>query len=429
VSEAWSAGAIAAGLAAAGVLFLLDLALSVMLLSATSLSRVALRRINQDSGGRLQFLEEIKTIASIHRSAIHTVRQTSLLGGIALVAWTVDGAGLRYAGAAAVLVGAFVGVFLMETFVARLIALRDPRAAVRTTAVLVRPIYAVTYPILAPVHAAFRRWAGEADDDERDEEDAEQEVEAFIEVGEREGILEAAEGEMVRGIVDLGETRVREIMTPRTDLVALPSESPVSEARKVALREGHSRFPVYQGTIDNIVGVLHVRDLLRAWDEGWEDAPVSGFARPAVFVPETRTVAELLAEMRAGSHLALVVDEYGGLAGLVTIEDLLEEIVGDIRDEHDAEEADVQPQADGSAVVSGLAHVEELEELFHVEFGEREFDTVGGLVTATLGRVPEVGESLEVHGLRIEVLEADPRRVFRVRIRVAGAEARAGETP
>jgi CBS domain containing-hemolysin-like protein len=426
MSEPWSAGAVAAGLAGAGVLFLLDLALSVMLLSLTSLSRVALRRLSQESGGRLKFLEDIKTIASIHRSAVHTVRQTSLLGGIALVAWTVDGAGVPYAGAAAALVGAFVGIFLMETFVARLIALRDPRAAVRATAVLVRPVYAVTYPVLAPIHAAFRRWAGEVEDEERGDDEADEEVEAFIEVGEREGILEPAEGEMVRGIVDLDETRVREIMTPRTDLVALAADAPVSEARRVALREGHSRFPVYQGTIDNIVGVLHVRDLLRAWEEGWDDAPVSGFARPAVFVPETRTVAELLAEMRAGSHLALVVDEYGGLAGLVTIEDLLEEIVGDIRDEHDDVEADVQPQPDGSALVSGLAHVEELESAFHVEFGEREFDTVGGLVTATLGRVPEAGESLEAHGLRIEVLEADPRRVFRVRVRAAGAPAPPG---
>ena len=424
MSGGWSPGGVAAGLAGAGILFLVDLALSVLLLSVTSLSRVALRRINQESGGRLQFLEEIKTIASIHRSAIHTVRQASLLGGIVLVAWTVDGAGLPYSGAAAVVVGAFVGVFLLETFVARLIALRDPRAAVRATAVLARPVYAVTYPVLAPVHAAFRRWGGEVHDDEREGEEADEEVEAFIEVGEREGILEAEEGEMVRGIVDLDETRVREIMTPRTDLVAIAADAKVSDARRVALREGHSRFPVYQGTIDNIVGMLHVRDLLRSWEEGWEDAPVSGFVRPAVFVPETRTLSELLAEMRAGSHLALVVDEYGGLAGLVTIEDVLEEIVGDIRDEHDAEEAQVVPQADGSAIVSGLAHVEELESMFHVQFGDREFDTVGGLVTAALGRVPDAGETLEAHGLRIEVLEADLRRVFRVRVRPAGVAAR-----
>lgn len=420
MSGTWGPGQVLAGLAGAGVLFLLELALSVMLLSVTSLSRVALRRLNQDSGGRLPFLEDIKTIDSIHRSAVHLARQGCLLGGIVLVAWTSSGAGLRYPGAAGVFAGAVLGIFLLETVAARLLALGDPRAAVRLTAPLVPPLHAVFYPLLAPFHAAFRRKAAEPDEDERDD-DVDEEVEAFIEVGEREGILEAEEGEMVRGIVDLDETLVREIMTPRTDLVAIAADAPVSRARKVALEEGHSRFPVYQGTIDNVVGILHVRDLLRAWDEGWSDAPVSGLVRPAAFVPETRSVGELLTEMRAGSHLALVVDEYGGVAGLVTIEDLLEEIVGDIRDELDGGEADVVPQPDGSAVVSGLAHVEELETLFHVEFGEREFDTVGGLVTATLGRVPEAGESLQAHGLRIEILDADPRRVFRVRVRSQSA--------
>lgn len=410
----------ALGFGGAALLFLLDLALSVTLLSITALSRVALRRLDVESGGRLGFLEEIKTLASMHRSALHAVRQTSLLGGIALVAWTVDGLGLPYAGAASVLFGVFVGVFLLETLVARLIALRDPRSALRATAFLVRPVHAVAYPLLAPLHAAFRRWSRHDRADDREDEDADEEVEAFIEVGEREGILEAEEGEMVRAVVDLSETLAREIMTPRTDLVALPATASVRDARRIVLAEGHSRFPVYTESVDNVVGILHVRDLLRAWDEGLDAAPVSGFVRPALFVPETRSVAELLAEMRERTHVALVVDEYGGLAGLVTLEDVMEEIVGDIRDEHDRDEAEVQPQADGSALVSGLAHVEELERAFGVEIGDRDFDTVGGFVTSSLGRVPEKGETLDARGLAIEVLEADPRRVYRVRVRKAG---------
>jgi CBS domain containing-hemolysin-like protein len=162
---------------------------------------------------------------------------------------------------------------------------------------------------------------------------------------------------------------------------------------------------------------------MRAWAEGWEDATVSTFMRPALFVPETRTVSELLAEMRQRTHVALVVDEYGGLAGLVTLEDLLEEIVGDIRDEHESEEAEIQSQSDGSILASGLAHIEEIENLFDLQVGERDYDTVGGLVTSFLGRVPETGEMLVVHGLKIEVIEADPRRVYRVRIRRSGADA------
>jgi CBS domain containing-hemolysin-like protein len=187
-------------------------------------------------------------------------------------------------------------------------------------------------------------------------------------------------------------------------------------------------MPVYRDSIDDIVGILHVRDLVRAWEQGREAATIAGYVRPAFFVPETLTVAELLREMRVRTHVAIVVDEYGGVAGLVTLEDLLEEIVGDIRDEHETEEALVQQDSDGSWLVHGLAHVDELERIFGLTLEERDFDTVGGLVVSTLGRVPEQGESLEVGGLAIEVVHADPRRVYRVRIRPAGGPDRAQAT-
>jgi len=153
-----------------------------------------------------------------------------------------------------------------------------------------------------------------------------------------------------------------------------------------------------------VIGILHVRDVLRAEEEGLESAPVRGFVKPAFYVPETQTTSALLARMRTRNPLALVVDEYGGLAGLVTLEDLLEEIVGDIRDEHEPDDSQVQQAPDGSWVLNGLAHVEELERLFDVEVKERDFDTVGGLVVAMAGRVPSAGEAFETHGLRIEVL-------------------------
>jgi CBS domain containing-hemolysin-like protein len=277
--------------------------------------------------------------------------------------------------------------------------------------------------MLGPVHAAFRRWAGTIADDEDRDEDADEDVEAFIEVGEREGILEKSEGRMVRGIVDLDQTLVREIMTPRVDVVALHATAGVAEARRVALAAAHSRFPVYGETIDNVVGILHVRDLLRAWEEGWGDAGIAGLVRPAVFVPETRTVAEVLAEMRTRAHVALVVDEYGGFAGMVTLEDLVEEIVGPIHDEHDADGATLQEESAGAWLVSGAAHAEELERVFGVDLGERDYDTVGGFVTAALGRVPVKGESFDHGGLRVEIVEADPRRVRRVRIHRGAAGA------
>jgi putative hemolysin len=410
--------ATALGIALGGtvVLFLLDLALSVMTLSASALSRVALRRMNADSGNRLPFLEEFKTVPSSHRAAIHTLRQLSLIGAVGLLGWIFAAGGWPWGWWGGIATGAVFGTLLVETVLARVIALQNPRVALRLTAILVRPVHALTYPVLAPVHAAFRRWAGTIAEEEESDEDADEDVEAFIEVGEREGILEKSEGRMVRGIVDLDSTLVREIMTPRVDVVALPAKASVAEARRVALAAAHSRFPVYGDTIDNVVGILHVRDLLRAWEEGWGETGIGGLVRPAVFVPETRTVAEVLAEMRTRAHVALVVDEYGGFAGMVTLEDLVEEIVGEIHDEHDREDASLQAEAGGSWLLSGGAHAEELERVFGVDLGERDYDTVGGFVTAALGRVPAKGESFEHAGLNVEIVDADPRRVRRVRV-------------
>lgn len=411
-------------LAAAAGLMLLDLALSVMTLSASALSRVALRRMNSESGGRLPFLDEFKTVPSSHRAAIHTVRQLALIGGTALCGVASAAAGLPGGAWLGIVVGALVEIFLIEAVLARALALREPRGALRATARLVRPVHAASYPLLAPIHAAFRRWARTiAEEEDRDDEAGQEEdVEAFIEVGEREGILQKDEGQMVRGIVDLDETLVREVMRPRVDVVVVPQSASVAEARRVALAAGHSRFPVYGETIDNVVGILHVRDLLRAWHEGWGETTIAGLVRPALFVPETRTVAEVLSEMRTRAHVALVVDEYGGFAGLVTLEDLLEEIVGEIRDEHEREDAAVEEQPDGSWLIPGLAHADELTRLFGIDLDDRDYDTVGGFVTAALGRVPARGETFEAHGLDVEIVDADPRRVFRVRVRRAAGK-------
>jgi len=413
---------VAAWLIGAGLLFLLDLAMSTALLSVSTLSRVALRHVNSESGDAFPFLEEIKSPYSTHRAAVHLARQMGLLGGTLLVGLAGRRAGWQHPWLLGILVGALVGVLMIETLVARLLVMRDPRAVLRASSVLVGPIHFLAYPLLAPILFGLRRHS-ESDsvgEEDREMEADDEEVDAFIEVGERDGILEAEEGRMVRGIVELGETRVREIMTPRPDIIALSEDTTIGGARPVFTREGHSRLPVYRGTIDNVVGVLHVRDLVRAWDHGGDDAPISGHLRPPFFVPETQSVSELLGEMRIRTHIALVVDEHGSLVGLVTLEDLLEEIVGDIRDEHDSEEARFVEEADGSCLVSGLAHVEEVENRFHLDISGRDFDTVGGLVMSSLGRVPQVGEVFESFGLRIEVLRADRRRIYRVRMRRIG---------
>ena len=407
----------AAGFAAAAGLFLFELVVSVTLHSITFLSRVAVRRLSQESGGRLGILEDLKAPQSTVRMATQLARQMSLLGASVLTALAGRGAGLPHPWLFGVLSGSAIGVLLVETLASRFLAQRDPRAALRVTAPLVRLVHAVAYPVVAPVALLLRRVPPAVLDEGDREEDQDEELDALIEVGEREGLLERGEGEMMRSIADLGDTLVREIMTPRTDINAFPAATTVAGARKALVGATHSRFPVFRDSIDNVVGILHVRDLVRAWEEGRDGDSIASYLRPAFFVPETQTVAEVLREMRQRTHVALVVDEYGGIAGLVTIEDLLEEIVGEIRDEHDKEEDLVRKEPDGSWVVSGLAHVEQLEDLFGLDVGERDFDTVGGFVVSELGRVPVDGERLAIRGLEVSIVRADRKRVYTVRVR------------
>jgi CBS domain containing-hemolysin-like protein len=399
------------------LLFVLDLLLTVALISLSSLSSVALHRMSTDANGSLAFLSEMDSPASSYRVAAHVARQLSLLGGGVLAGAAAARSGWGWPWAVGAGAAALLGVLLVEVLVARSIALRRPRSALRRVAPALRLFRMLLLPIVGPLqHVLSARVEQENGPDETAEQDPEEEVEAYFEVGEREGILEAEEGKMMRSIVDLGDTLVREIMTPRPDIQALPMATTVAEARRSMLETARSRMPVYREDIDNIVGILHLRDLVRAWDEGRENASITPYLRTAFFVPETQTVDHLLSRLRTRTNMALVVDEYGGIAGLVTLEDTLEEIVGDIRDEHDAEEDLIQKADDGSWLMSGLVHVEKLEEMFGVEFPDRDFDTVGGLVVSRLGKVPEEGESLEIEGLRIVVEKADPRRVYQVRI-------------
>jgi CBS domain containing-hemolysin-like protein len=409
-------------LVGAGLLYLLDLLLSVALAAVSALSRVALHRLATESDTRFGFLDRFREPNSSHRTATGVGRQLSLLGATMFLVTAAYGAGWRFPAAVGISLSALVGVLLVETVLARSIAAWNPRMALRVTAPFVRGARFLLYPVVEPLGALLLR-IGERQQlsEEEREEEQEEEVEALIEVGEREGLLEAEEGEMMRGIVDLDEKLVREIMTPRTDIVALPADTPIAKARRVVIEEGHSRLPVFHGSIDNVVGVLHSRDLFQAWEEGGEDQTIGRYLRPTAFVPETLSAAELLSEMRQKTQIAVVVDEYGGTAGIVTLEDLLEEIVGEIRDEHDEEEDLVRQEDPETWVINAVAHVDELEPLFGVEFEERDFDTVGGLVVSSFGRVPREGERVEVQGLRVEVVKADQRRVHKVRIQRAGA--------
>ena len=256
----------------------------------------------------------------------------------------------------------------------------------------------------------------------KEEEATIEAVDALLEAGEEEGILEESDRELVRSAVEFGDKVVREVMTPRPEIFAVPASTTLEMFLQMLETEPYSRVPVHESTLDHVTGIVFAHDLLHIRDEDARTQRVSSIQRPATFVPETKKVNELLREMqREKQHMRIVIDEYGGVAGLVTIEDLLEELVGAIRDEHEEEDdADgVVREPDGSWIVPGNLEVERLEELLggEIELPEDyEATTVAGLVSETAGRIPQAGEVIEVYGLRFEILASTDRRIDRLRV-------------
>jgi putative hemolysin len=240
--------------------------------------------------------------------------------------------------------------------------------------------------------------------------------------------IEEDERQMIRGIIEMNETTAREIMAPRIDVVALEAEATIDDALKLIVEKGFSRIPLYDGTIDNIVGVIYAKDLLRCLTENRRPA-LTEIARPPYFIPETKRVDDLLAELRQSKvHIAIVVDEYGGTAGLVTIEDLLEEIVGEIQDEYDREEAPIEQVSPTEAILDARVSVDALSELFHYEPDEedQDYDTIGGFVYHHLGKVPVAGDEVRVDGLTLRVLSVLGRRIKKVRATCIAERAESG---
>jgi len=246
----------------------------------------------------------------------------------------------------------------------------------------------------------------------------ERELQELIEESEETGIINEEEGEMLSSIFEFGETIVREVMIPRTDMVVCSIDAPVAEILETVIRSGHSRIPVYEGTVDSVVGVIYAKDLLRYWGRPLEQVALRKLMRKPYFIPETKLIEELLREFRHSRvHLAVVVDEYGGTSGLITIEDLLEEIVGDIQDEYDSEEEWLEVQEDGSILVDGRLNLEELEEHFDLELPREKYDTVAGFLSHLAGHIPSAGEEVRSHGLVLKVLSSDERRIDRLLVR------------
>jgi putative hemolysin len=305
-------------------------------------------------------------------------------------------------------------------------ALRVLTRAYRATLFVLAPLVTLLVPMVPA--RAFER-GQEENGDGRPNEASEEEIEAFIDVGTREGILEPEEGEWLWSIVGFGDTQVRSVMTPRIDMVCAPVETTLEVLAERFVESGHSRIPIYEDSIDHVIGILHIRDVLRALRTP-EPIPVRDLIKPALFIPETKPLGELLKELQARfQQVAIVVDEYGGTAGLVTVEDLIEEIVGEIMDEHEALVAELEPLEDGGYRLDGRAHIELLDELFEIELEdeEPEYETVAGLIFSELGYVPKEGETVESHGLRFTVEAVADRRIQTVRVEKIPAAEGAGE--
>ena len=307
----------------------------------------------------------------------------------------------------------------------RALLARDPERALRALTrfyrvalFLLSPLVALLAPLVPSSHL---------ERDENEEDATDEEIEAFIDVGTREGILEPEQGEWLLSIVDFRDTQVRSVMTPRIDMVCAPIEASLETLAERFVESGHSRIPLFEDSIDHVVGILHIRDVLRAIRLP-EPPPVRELIKPPLFIPETKALGELLKELQARfQQVAIVVDEYGGTAGLVTVEDLIEEIVGEIMDEHEALVAELEPLEDGSWRLDGRAHIDLLDELFQVEVENPEYETVAGLIFTSLGHVPQVGETVDCFGLRFTVEAVADRRIQTVRVERSPAPSREGE--
>jgi CBS domain containing-hemolysin-like protein len=251
----------------------------------------------------------------------------------------------------------------------------------------------------------------------------EQEIRAYAEVASEESQIEEGERDLIHSIFEFGDRIVREVMVPRPDIEAIEDDQALRDVQALVLTHGYSRVPVFHEELDNIVGIIYAKDVLKALHQGKQDSPLAEVVREVHYVPETKKVSELLREMQKEKfHIAIVTDEYGSVSGLVTLEDLLEELVGEITDEYDQEEPEIAEVAPGVYRVSGKASIDDVNEVLGVELPDEEWDTVAGFVLDLFGRIPKEGEEQGFQGLRFRAEEVLGRRIAKVLITPAPAD-------
>ena len=364
---------------------------------------------SQSLAGYLRESREVYTTLALARSL-------ALIGSTAIVVYLVlREAGVNWATVAVTFVATLAGLALIQV-VPRLVVSANPQR----WAVYLGPFVAVIRILLRPPTALLElpaRVLVRGPQPAAEPADDGEELLHLAEMKNGAGTMDAEERAMIRGIMALEETTAREIMVPRTDIVAVASDASFDDVVRIIVEQGYSRIPVFENTMDNVIGVVHAREVLGFLANGGRPPDVKSLARPAYFVPESKRVDELLAEMRRNKlSIAIVVDEYGGTAGLVTVEDLLEEIVGEITDEFDRDEESIHRISDNEAILDASVGIDALEELFGVKVEEGDFDSVGGFILSHLGKMPTAGEEVRVDGLVVRILGVSGRRIKRVRV-------------
>jgi CBS domain containing-hemolysin-like protein len=328
---------------------------------------------------------------------------------------------LAHVGAIGMLVGILMTWLLLAAaqIVVRSLVLRQPDATAFALTPFLRIITTLFSPVTFLLYRAGLRLSGEAQEDSDESifmsEDG---LRLLMQVNEEESEIQESEKQMIVSILEMNDTVAREVMVPRIDMVTLEVNAGLHAALDTIIEAGHSRIPVYEGHVDVIVGVLYAKDLLKCFRDNRTDAPIRDLLRPAYFIPASKKISTLFREMQQQrTHLAIIVDEYGGIAGLVTFEDMLEEIVGEIQDEYDIhEEAYYQPIGEQAYLVNSRLDIDSLAELLDIDLAEEDGDTVGGLIYSHLGHVPEQGEVLDLDDWRFTVLSVDGRRINQVRV-------------
>ncbi len=399
--------------------------IAVIEIALASFGKISARLLaEEDKNPRTAFLLELVEQRDQRRLALSTGSQTCLVLIVYLLASLYFSQQRLFHLAFLETFGTLVFLILIfHQLLPRIIATRHPDRLLLHLYPLVRLFFQMTLPIARTVLKALSWFEGpDLEESQSGESGNPDEIQALLNVGEEEGIIEQSDGALIQSVVEFGNKLVKDVMTPRTEIVAIEDTATLDEVQDLIVAKKHSRIPVFHENIDNILGIVFVRDLLVELEKGDPKRPVRSVTRSVPFVPETKPITDLLKELQTETvPMAIAIDEFGGVAGLVTIEDLVEEIVGEIHDEDEVRKELFTRVGDDQFIFSGNLSVGKVEELLDMEISDEDYSTIAGFVIAKLGRVPLSGEHLQLDGLKIEVLDSDSKQIRKLRVEKKGA--------